>query len=75
MRAQKEIHAEPELRIELVMKISGMDRAVAETIPAAWFETLAVKKESIAPNYDTLVRTGMMTKAFPIEDVIATLPF
>ena len=56
LRAQKEIDADPKLRLELVMKISGMERAVAETVPASWFESLAIKKESIAPNYDTLVR-------------------
>jgi hypothetical protein len=61
--------------LELVMKISGMTREVAQTVPASWFESLAIKKDSIAPNYDTLVSTGMMTKKFPIEDVIATLPF
>ncbi len=57
------------------MKLSGMERAIAETIPPSWFADLAIKKESIAPIYDTLIRTGMMTKSFPIEDVIATLPF
>jgi ABC-type nitrate/sulfonate/bicarbonate transport system substrate-binding protein len=75
LRAQKEIDADPRLRLALVMKISGMERAVAETIPPSWFESLTVKKESIAPIYDALVRTGMMTKKFPIEDVIASLPF
>ena len=75
LRAQKELHADRNLRIELIMRTVGMDRATAETIPEAWFETLAVKKESVAPNYDTLVRTGMITKTFPIEDVIATLPY
>ena len=75
LRAQKEIDADPKLRLALVMKISGMERAVAETIPRSWFETIAVKKESIAPNYETLVSTGMMTKKFPIEDVIVSLPF
>lgn len=75
LRAQKELHASRNLRIELIMKAVGMDRATAETIPEAWFETLAVRKESVAPNYDTLVRTGMMTKAFPIDEVIATLPY
>jgi NitT/TauT family transport system substrate-binding protein len=75
LRAQKEIDADPKLRLGLVMKISGMERAVAETIPPSWFETIVITKASIAPNYDTLVSTGMMTKKFPIEDVIATLPF
>ena len=74
-RAQKEIEADPKLRLELVMKLSGMERAVAETVPPSWFESLSVTKASIAPIYDTLVRTGMMTKTFPIDDVIATLPF
>jgi ABC-type nitrate/sulfonate/bicarbonate transport system substrate-binding protein len=75
LRAQKEIHADQKLRIELVMKIGGMDRAVAETIPEAWFETLSVKKESAAPNYEALVKTGMLKTPFPIDDVIATLPY
>lgn len=75
LRGQKEIAANPQLRLELIMKIAGMDRATAETIPESWFETLTVKKEAVAPNYDTLVRTGMMAKPFPIEEVIATLPF
>jgi len=75
LRAQKEIHANPALRLEQVMKISGMDRATAETVPEAWFETLTITKEAVAPVYDTLVRTGMMNKTFPLEDVIATLPF
>jgi ABC-type nitrate/sulfonate/bicarbonate transport system substrate-binding protein len=75
LRAAKEIDADPKARLELVMKISGMTREVAQTVPASWFESLAIKKDSIAPNYDTLVSTGMMTKKFPIEDVIATLPF
>src|SRR5262249_20013512 len=38
LRAQKEVHADPALRLELVMKISGMDKATAQTIPEAWFE-------------------------------------
>ena len=75
LRAQKEIEADPKLRLELVMKLSGMERAVAETVPPSWFETITIKKELVAPIYDTLIRTGMMTKTFPIEDVIATLPF
>ena len=75
LRAQKEIHADPALRLALVMKISGMERPTAETIPEAWFENLAITKEAVAPIYDALVRTGMMTKNFPVDDVIATLPF
>jgi NitT/TauT family transport system substrate-binding protein len=75
LRAQKEIHADPKLRIDLVMKIGGMERAVAETIPEAWFETLSVKKESAEPNYEALVKTGMLKTQFPIDDVIATLPY
>jgi ABC-type nitrate/sulfonate/bicarbonate transport system substrate-binding protein len=74
-KAQKEIDADPKLRLALVMKISGMQQAVAETIPPTWLESIAAKKESVGPIYDTLVRTGMMTKTFPIDDVIATLPF
>jgi hypothetical protein len=57
------------------MKISGMERATAETIPEAWFNDLAIKKEAVAPIYDALIRTGMMTKTFPVDDVVATLPF
>ena len=75
LRAQKEVHADAKLRLELVMKIAGMDKATAETVPEAWFETLAITKEAATPAYDTLTRTGMMTKSFPVEDVIATLPF
>jgi NitT/TauT family transport system substrate-binding protein len=75
LRAQKEVHADPKLRLELVMKIAGMDEATAQTVPEAWFETLAITKEAATPAFDTLVRTGMMTKTFPVEDVIATLPF
>jgi ABC-type nitrate/sulfonate/bicarbonate transport system substrate-binding protein len=75
LRAQKEIHADPKLRLELVMKIAGMERATAETIPEAWFESLSVKKESTAPNYDALVKTGMLKNPFPIDEVIATLPY
>lgn len=75
LRAQKEVHADPKLRLELVMKIAGMDKATAETVPEAWFETLAITREAATSAYDTLIRTGMMTKSFPVEDVIATLPF
>jgi ABC-type nitrate/sulfonate/bicarbonate transport system substrate-binding protein len=75
LRAQKEVHADPKLRLELVMKIAGMDEATAKTVPEAWFETLAITKEATVTAYDTLIRTGMMTKTFPVEDVIATLPF
>jgi NitT/TauT family transport system substrate-binding protein len=75
LRAQKEVHDDPKLRLELVMKIAGMDEATAKTVPEAWFETLAITREAATPAYDTLVRTGMMTKSFPVEDVIATLPF
>jgi ABC-type nitrate/sulfonate/bicarbonate transport system substrate-binding protein len=75
LRGQKEIHADPKLRLELVMKIAGMDRPTAETIPEAWFETLSVRKDSVAPNYDALVKTGMLKTPFPLDDVIATLPY
>lgn len=74
-RAQKEIHADPKLRLDLVMKISGMDRATAETIPEAWFDGPAITKAAVAPLYDTLLRTGMMTKGFPLDDVVVTLPY
>lgn len=74
-RAQKEIDADPKLRLEWWMKLSGMERATAETIPPPWFETPAVTKQSVGPIYDALLKTGMMTKTFPIEDVVATLPF
>ena len=57
------------------MKIAGMDKATAEKIPPTWFQDLAVKKEALAPNYDTLVKIGMMPKPFNVDDVIATLPF
>ena len=63
------------MRIDLVMKIAGMDRATAETIPEAWFETLSVKKELAAPNYEALVKTGMLKNPFPMDEVIATLPY
>jgi ABC-type nitrate/sulfonate/bicarbonate transport system substrate-binding protein len=75
LRAQKEVHDDPKLRLELVMKIAGMDEATAKTVPEAWFETLAITREAVTPAYDTLIRTGMMTRSFPAEDVIATLPF
>ena len=75
LRAQKEVHDDPKLRLALVMKIAGMDEATAKTVPEAWFETLAITKQAATPAYDTLIRTGMMTKSFPVEDVIATLPF
>ena len=75
LRAQKEVHDDPKLRLGLVMKIAGMDEATAKTVPEAWFETLAITREAATPAYDTLIRTGMMTKSFPVEDVIATLPF
>jgi NitT/TauT family transport system substrate-binding protein len=75
LRAQKEVHDDAKLRLELVMKIAGMDEATAKTVPEAWFETLAITREAATPAYDTLIRTGMMTRSFPLEDVIATLPF
>jgi len=75
VRAQKEIEADPALRLELVMKLSGMDRATAETVPPSWVQSIAVNKQVIAPIHDALVRTGMMTKTFPVEDVIASLAF
>jgi ABC-type nitrate/sulfonate/bicarbonate transport system substrate-binding protein len=75
LRGQKELHADPKMRLELVMKLAGMDRPTAESIPEAWFETLSVKKESVAPNYDALVKTGMLKNPFPLDEVIATLPY
>src|SRR4051812_13462152 len=74
-RAQKEIDADPKLRLDLWMKLSGMPQPVAETIPPPWFQNLAITTQTVAPIYDALLRTGMMTKAFPVEDVIATLPY
>lgn len=74
-RAQKEIDADPNLRLELWQKLAGMPRAVAETIPPPWLTNLSVTKQSVGPIYEALVKTGMMTKPFPVEDVIATLPF
>ena len=52
----EEVHANPALRLELVMKIAGMDKATAETIPEAWFESHRDQKEAFVPNYDTLIR-------------------
>jgi NitT/TauT family transport system substrate-binding protein len=74
-RAQKEIDADPKLRLALWQKLSGMDEATAETIPPPWFESLSITKQSVGPIHDTLIKTGMMPKPFPLEDVIATLPF
>jgi NitT/TauT family transport system substrate-binding protein len=74
-RAQKEIDADPKLRLEWWMKLSGMPKQVAETIPPPWFESPAIAKQSIAPIYDALLKTGMMTKSFNIDDVVATIKF
>jgi ABC-type nitrate/sulfonate/bicarbonate transport system substrate-binding protein len=74
-RAQKEIDADPKMRLGLWMKLSGMKKEVAETIPAPWFQSLPVTKETVGPIYDALLRTGMMAKSFPLEDMVATLPF
>ena len=74
-RAQKEIDADPKLRLEWWMKLSGMPQQVAETIPAPWFESPAIAKQSIAPIYDALLKTGMMTKSFNIDDVVATIKY
>lgn len=75
LKAQREIDKDDSLRVALVMKIAGMDKAVAEKIPPTWFQDLAVKKEALAPNYDTLLKIGMMPKPFNVDDVIATLPY
>ena len=34
-----------------------------------------MKKELAAPNYEALVKTGMLKNPFPIDEVIATLPY
>jgi len=74
-RAQKEIDADPKLRLEWWMKLSGMPQPVAETIPPPWFQTPAIAKQSVQPIYDALLKTGMMTKTFNIDDVVATIEY
>lgn len=75
LRAQKEIDADHELWLSLVMRIAGMDRATAEKIVPSWFQEISVRPEAMKPNYDALVATGMITKMFPFEDVILTLDY
>ncbi len=75
LRAQKDLEADPQLRIALVMKVAGLEQATAEKIPGTWFKELTVEKAALSPNYDVLVRTGMMTTKFNVDDVIATLPY
>ena len=75
LRAQKDIDKDDSLRVALVMKIAGMDKATAQKIPPTWFQDIAVKKEALAPNYATLLKIGMMPKPFNVDDVIATLPY
>ena len=74
-RAAQEILADPKLRLDLVMKLSGMEKAVAETVPPSWYPGIGVTQEEIAPIHDALVRTGMMSKSFQTDEVIAALPF
>lgn len=75
-RAAAEVQASAALRTELLVKLLGMKPAMAKVVPdLTWFHDLAVEKAAVAPNYDVLVSTGMMKKAFPVDDVIATLPF
>jgi ABC-type nitrate/sulfonate/bicarbonate transport system substrate-binding protein len=76
LRAAKELEASEDLRTKLMVKLLGMKPKIAKMIPdVVWFHDLAVKKEAIAPNYDALVKTGMLTKTFNIDDAFVTLPF
>jgi len=52
-----------------------MPQPVAETIPPPWFQTPAIAKQSVQPIYDALLKTGMMTKSFNIDDVVATIQY
>lgn len=75
-RAAKEVSASEALRTELMVKLLGMKPAIAKMVPdVVWFHDLAVKKAAIAPNYDALLKTGMLTKKINIDDAFVTLPF
>lgn len=76
LRAAKEVSESAELRTKLLEKYLGMKPKIAATMPSAvWFHDLSVEKAAIAPNYDSLVKTGMLTKKFDIDDAFVTLPF
>jgi ABC-type nitrate/sulfonate/bicarbonate transport system substrate-binding protein len=75
-RAAKEIQASEQLRLDLMVKLLGMKLEVAKMVPdVTWFQNLSVEKASVAPNYDALVKTGMMKANYPVDDVIVKLPF
>ncbi|HVV94438.1 MAG TPA: ABC transporter substrate-binding protein [Hyphomicrobiales bacterium] len=76
LRAAREVQADAKLRADLIVKIGGLPRATAEKLPdPTWFHDISVTKAAVAPNYDALVKTGMMQKKFDVDDVIATLPY
>jgi ABC-type nitrate/sulfonate/bicarbonate transport system substrate-binding protein len=76
LRAAKELTGDTALRTQLMEKLLGMKPQIAKMIPnVVWFHDLSVKKDAIAPNYDALVKTGMLTKKFNIDDAFVTLPF
>jgi ABC-type nitrate/sulfonate/bicarbonate transport system substrate-binding protein len=76
LRAAREVQADAKLRTDLIVKIGGLPRATAEKLPdPTWFHEISVTKAAVAPNYDALVKTGMMKKKFNVDDVIATLAY
>jgi NitT/TauT family transport system substrate-binding protein len=75
-KAADELRASAQLRTDLMVKVLGMKPEIAALIPdPTWFQDLAVTAAAVQPNYDELVRTGMMKKAFAVRDVFETLPF
>jgi len=76
LRAAKEVRASAQLRTDLLVKLIGMKPALAALIPdPTWFHELSVTKAAVQPNYEALIHTGMLTKTFPIDSVIETLPY
>lgn len=76
LRAAKEVSTSAALRTKLMEKFLGMKPKIAAMMPdSVWFKDLAVKKAAIAPNYQALVKTGMLTKKLNIDDAFVTLPY
>lgn len=76
LRAAEEVRASAQLRTDLLVKLIGMQPALAALIPdPTWFHDLSVTRAAVLPNYEALIQTGMLKKAFPVDTVIDTLPY
>lgn len=72
-KASKEVFADRALQTALVIKITGVSKAIADGSIMSVYRDLYVKPEAIQPLIDAMAKTSMIKERFPASEVIESL--